>query len=148
MDFQRNVVTATIAPGLRQPDPEREMSQDAGGQNDRLHAQLAKTEYRIGQWAKKNLEPISLDGEVLQPLEIAKEVALHPVEAAWISDPLTIAAEHRLQFGDADIAALRNARMALAEDLPLLQQRLQEPGKVQSLSLYTPFCKQDIPLLR
>lgn len=108
---------------------------------DRLHGQIAKTEYQIGQWAKKNLEPISLDGDALQPLDIAKEVALHPVEAAWISDTLTIAAEHRPQFGDADIVALRNARMALAEDLPLLQQRLPaldafpEPTKLQQVHL-------------
>ncbi len=108
---------------------------------DRLHAQIAKTEYQIGQWAKKNLEPISLDGDVLQPLDIAKEIARHPDEAAWIADPLTVAAEHAAQFGDADIGALRNARMALAEDLPLLQQCLPpvdafpEPAKLQQLHL-------------
>jgi very-short-patch-repair endonuclease len=108
---------------------------------DRLHAQIARTEYRIGQWAKVNLESISLDGDELQPLDIAREVAGHPDKVAWIADTLTIAAEHAPQFGDADILSLRNARMALAGDLSLLQQCLPsmdafpEPAKLQQAHL-------------
>ena len=93
-------------------------------QIDALHAQIARTEFEISRWAKKNLEPVTLDAEILQPLEVAREVADHPNEAAWITDELTIGQEHVPQFSEPDVAALRGARMALGPDLASLDHRL------------------------
>ena len=108
---------------------------------DTLHAQIAKTEYEIAQWARKNLESITLDGVEMQPVEIAREIAAHPNEASWIADELTITEEHAHQFNDGDIVALRNARMALGSYLSLLNLQLPaldafpEPAKLQQLHL-------------
>lgn len=94
------------------------------GHIDTLHAQIAKVEYAIAQWAQKNLEPISLDGEPLQPLEVAQEVADHSDEATWISDAITVSPDHAPRFKERDILDLRDARMTLGQDLALIGQRL------------------------
>ncbi|MBJ7575414.1 AAA domain-containing protein [Luteimonas sp. MC1828] len=91
---------------------------------DQLHAQIAKIEYEISAWAKKNLQPISLDGQVYLPVEVAREIADHPHEAGWIPDVLTIAPEYTPTFDSGDVVALRAARAALGADLDLLGQTL------------------------
>jgi len=91
---------------------------------DTLHGQVASTEARIAHWARINLEPVIVDGVALQPLDIAKEVATNTEDVELIRDVLTVAEIHSPQFDNTDISSLRSARMALGEDLALLNDRL------------------------
>jgi very-short-patch-repair endonuclease len=100
--------------------------QDLDGRIDSLHARIAQTDRQISSWARLNLEPIVLDAETLSPLDAASIVAQHASEVAWFPDSLTVAPEHTPQFGNDDIAALREARLQLGADLAYLGLRLPQ----------------------
>lgn len=94
------------------------------GQIDATHAQLAKIDQDIALWARLNLDKIDLDGESLTPVEVATEVASHRQQAQWFPDSLTIAPEHKPQFGNEAVVAMRAARHTVGEDLSYLGKRL------------------------
>lgn len=93
-------------------------------QIDATHASLAKIDQDIAVWARLNLDKIDLDGQLLSPVEVAEEVALHRPHCDWFPDVLTIDAQHQAQFGNDSIVALRAARQAVGDDLAYLGKRL------------------------
>lgn len=90
---------------------------------DELHARIAAVDSDIGAWARKNMEPVELDGQAMLPIDIAQEVAANLGDAV-IPDRLTISPDHAPGFENADIIALREARRVLGNDLRLLGDRL------------------------
>ncbi len=91
---------------------------------DAYHAKLAKIDNQIGEWAIKNLSRIELDGETLEPYEAAEIVVKNEQMISWFEDTLSIEAEFRPRFTDADIVRLREARRALSNDLDYLNCNL------------------------
>lgn len=98
--------------------------QQLDGRIDSLHALIAQTDQQISSWARLNLELVQLDDESLSPLEAAREVAQHWNEVAWFPDVLTVERCHAPQFGNAEITALREARLQVGADLAYLGQRI------------------------
>jgi len=96
------------------------------GQIDSLHASLSKVDRDIAGWAERNLQPIDLDGERLKPAEAADEVVRHRDEIEWFPDALSIAPEHRPQFGNSDVVELRDARLKLGEDIAYLGKKVPQ----------------------
>jgi very-short-patch-repair endonuclease len=96
------------------------------GQIDSLHGQIAKTDKAIAEWARKNLDQIQIDGVPLSPLEAAEQVAGKRREIAWFTDALTVEDRHRPQFGNNEISALREARLALGGDLDYLGKKIPQ----------------------
>lgn len=90
---------------------------------DELHARIASVDNDIAGWARKNIEPVSLDGQAMLPINIAREVAAN-LEDSVIPDHLTISPNHAPMFESADIIELRDARRTLGNDLRLLGGRL------------------------
>jgi very-short-patch-repair endonuclease len=95
---------------------------------DQLHARLVGVDLKIAQWAKRNLSKITIDNEAVDPQEAAREITGQPEAFAWLSDPLGIEQEFDPQFGDSDIARLRDARRALGEDIDYLDASLPTLG--------------------
>lgn len=93
-------------------------------QIDATHASLAKIDQDIAVWARRNLDKIDLDGQLLSPVEVAEEVALHRPHCDWFPDVLTIDVQHQAQFGNDSIVALRAARQAVGDDLAYLGKPL------------------------
>lgn len=91
---------------------------------DAYHAKLAKIDNQIGEWAIKNLTPIELDGEILEPYEAAEIVVKNEQTISWFEDALSIEAEFCPRFTDTDIVRLREARRALSNDLDYLNCNL------------------------
>lgn len=94
---------------------EREV-RDLDAKIDSLHVDLARLDGRMRAWARKNMEPVDLDGERLEPAAMARVVADNP-DLAWIPDAIDCYAQYKPRFSNQDILALRQARRALGEDL-------------------------------
>ncbi len=89
-----------------------------------LHVLIAKTDRNIAQWAVKNLEPIAIDGDKIDPADAAREVASNRSEIEWLTDEISIHSAHQAQFSNADIVALREARRSLGKSLSYLGMRV------------------------
>lgn len=98
------------------------------GQIDSLHGRIAKTDNEIANWASLNLDKVQIDDESLTPIEVAEDVAVNRNEVAWFPDVLTIEARHKPQFGNTEVSALREARLAIGPDLAYLDKRIPQIG--------------------
>ena len=91
-----------------------------------LHGKLARIDYRIGEWAKRNLVKIVLGTEEIDPQDAAREVIESAGEFEWIPDTLGIGAEFESRISDADMVRLRDARRSLGRDIDYLQASLPQ----------------------
>lgn len=125
-EFSINKIAAEIT-RIDRSAYRREIEQ-IDGQIDAVHALIGKTDREIANWASLNLHKVQIDDESLTPLEVAEDVALNRDEVSWLTDALSIEASHRPQFGNADISALREARLAVGSDLSYLGKRVPQIG--------------------
>ena len=93
---------------------------------DVLHSKLAAIDRKLGEWAKRNLAKVTLDGEEIAPQDAAAEVVGNAGQFEWIPDSLGIAAEFSPQLADGDIVRLREARRALGRDIDYLDASLPQ----------------------
>ncbi len=70
---------------------------------DALHGKLTAIDYKIGDWAKRNLAKVMLDDEEIDPQDAAREVVNNTGQFEWLPDPLGIAPQFMPQFSDTDI---------------------------------------------
>ncbi len=106
----------------------RQEIEQIDGQIDALHGRIAKTDKEIARWASLNLDKVQIDDELLTPVEVAEEVAVNRDEIGWFPDILTIEASHTPQFGNAEVSALREARLEVGADLGYLGVRVPQLG--------------------
>jgi len=93
---------------------------------DSLHSKLAKIDHDISQWAKRNLEKISLDDECIDPLDAAHEIIDNYDLHNWMPDKITIDQIYLPKFNDSDIIKLRDARRHLGNDILQLDNILPQ----------------------
>ena len=93
---------------------------------DGLHRKLASTNREIGDWAKKNLDPIIIDGEKIDPLDAAMEVVTNLGNFEWIPDSLGASDDFRPLFDDDHVVQLREARRILGSDIAYLECALPQ----------------------
>jgi very-short-patch-repair endonuclease len=93
---------------------------------DGLHSKLSNTDREVEKWAKANLEPISLDGERISPLDAAKQTVEFKDKYGWLQDALSIEPKYQPCFGQEDIIRLRDARRLLGRDIANLDAVLPE----------------------
>jgi very-short-patch-repair endonuclease len=93
-----------------------------------LHARIAAIDVDLGRWARLNLSPVDVDGERVDPLDAAVEVASHAGQFDWIPDRLGVGPQYAPRFDEADVARLRAARAALGEDIAYAGSVLPDPA--------------------
>lgn len=91
---------------------------------DVYHAKLAKLDNQISEWAIKNLTPIELNGEIIEPINAAEIVVKNEQMISWFEDPISIGTDCSPHFNDSDIVRLREARRTLLSDLDYLGSML------------------------
>ena len=91
-----------------------------------LHSRLNRTDKQITDWAKKNLDAINLDEELIYPVIAANEIIQGEGNFEWLDDDLSINKSHKPQFEHSDIVALRESRRALGQDLKYIYAQLPE----------------------
>lgn len=84
---------------------------------DAMQGRLAGIDDQITRAAQRQLEPVTLDGETIDPLDAAAEVAARGDTLAWLPDELGPDPRFVAQFDDADLDGLFSARAVLAEDV-------------------------------
>lgn len=94
---------------------------------DVLHAKLALVDFKINEWAKRNLRKVTLESEEIDPQDAAYEVAKNEGQFEWIPDSLGIAPDFAPKFSDADVVSLREARRVLGQDIDYLDASLPHP---------------------
>jgi very-short-patch-repair endonuclease len=93
-------------------------------QLDQLHAKIANVDRNISAYADKHMRTYSFQGKDVSPEEMAKLVMLSSEDHAWFDDTPPASTNGSLQFDDAEISALRQARIRVGEDLPYLSSSL------------------------
>ncbi len=91
---------------------------------DAIHAALAKTDRKINDCAKKNLDPFRIGDELITPVDAAIEVIKGNGHYEWLEDKLT--SENIPLFTNSDVARLREARLTVANDMDYLDVSLPE----------------------
>ncbi len=89
-----------------------------------LHSEIANIDRNISSWSKKNLDPISIDGDAINPIEAANEVVQGLDQFEWLED--TIPLDSETQFCSADLVQLRKARQLVGNDINYLGLELAE----------------------
>ncbi len=93
---------------------------------DALHARRMLVDRNLGEWARKNLTRIVVDGEEIAPQDAAREVVDQAGQFEWIPDALGVTEEFSPRFSDTDVVALRQARRTLGPDLDYLDASLPQ----------------------
>lgn len=93
---------------------------------DALHGQLAKVDWDISIWAKKNLNKIIIDSTEIDPVDAAKELVSNQGTFEFMPDSINIADKFEPRFNDQDIRDLRKARSELGIDLTYLDSSLPQ----------------------
>lgn len=93
---------------------------------DALHARRMSVDRDLGEWARKNLTKIQIDGEEIAPPDAAREIVDQVGQFEWIPDALGVAAEFSPKVSDTDVVALRQARRTLGPDLNYLDVSLPQ----------------------
>jgi very-short-patch-repair endonuclease len=119
-----------IATGVQSIDPgvaAREIAQ-LGETIDALHARIARIDTDVSRWARLNLLPIDLGGELVDPLDAAQEVLAHSDAFGWLPDRLGVGPQYAPRFTDEDIARLEQARRTLGMDIAYAGRDLPLPA--------------------
>lgn len=91
---------------------------------DLLHQQLAAIDHKMAALAKHHMSKRQYRGQEMNPLELARHVMDNEEEFGWLTDKLESATLDTLSVTDADIAAVRDARRGLKDDLTYLNASL------------------------
>ena len=115
---------------------------------DACHATLARIDRKIADWAKRNLEKITLETEEIDPQDAARQVVENTGQFEWIPDELGVAPEFAPRFSDEDVSRLRDARRALGVDIDYLDAKLPQltdfPDSKQLLEVHQDLSKFQI----
>lgn len=87
---------------------------------DKLHEEMSFLDRSITEWANMHLSPISIGGREVMPDQLAHYVLDHEEEHSWLQDELMLHGDHEPRFSVKDIDSLREARLALGQDLSYL----------------------------
>lgn len=98
--------------------------QDLEVQIDNLHRKLARIDKEVDEIGRSATAAIDLDGESVDPLNAAREVAANIERSEWIEDAIAPDSQFAPAFTDSDIIALRQARQLIGSDLGYLSVKL------------------------
>jgi very-short-patch-repair endonuclease len=122
----------TIATRVATINPSRAASaiETAEAKLNQLHAKIAYVDNTVTTYARKHMQSYSFNGREITPEEMAKVVIETSDQHEWFDDDVPVTAESSLPFGDAAISALRQARLAVGQDLNYLEKLLPEPNAI------------------
>ncbi len=144
--FERSV--ERIGTELAGIDPVRKQAEIARleRQLNHIHAQLAELDHGIAELAERQLRAIPLPDGAISPESLARRVVAQAERHGWLGDPLP--ADAVPKFDEADMSALRRARMRLGPDLVYLQHSPPPPDALlpdaQLLALHRDLARMQV----
>jgi very-short-patch-repair endonuclease len=91
---------------------------------DQLHGRISEVDRELGEWAKRNIDPIPPELDGLRPAALAEHVLKGQEIHAWFPDRLDGRKEHEITFAAEDVERLRAARRRVGADLIYLPSKL------------------------
>jgi hypothetical protein len=93
---------------------------DTDARVNELHQRIAALDHGIAGFAAKHMTHIRLNGREITPEELARSVFPQQDQHGWLDDTLDPKANATQLFGNAEVGALRQARLRIGQDLPYL----------------------------
>ncbi|WP_194724092.1 AAA domain-containing protein [Noviherbaspirillum malthae] len=122
----------TIASRVSSLNPIRAQSTIASLETElnQLHAKISHVDQTISAVAGKHMRNYSFQGRDVMPEELAKLILAQQEEHDWFDDEPSPAKDQKLPLDDADIHTLRQARIAVGENLTYLGMSLPSPASL------------------
>jgi very-short-patch-repair endonuclease len=119
----------TIAARVAETNPTRVQTniQEAKTQLNQLHARISNVDQTIATYAANHMRKRTFQGREVTPGEMAKLVLEQTEIHEWFDDEPPSPKDGVLPFNDAEVSALRRARIALGKDLAYLGCKLPAP---------------------
>jgi len=106
------------------PEQLRQQIRDTEKRIDALHRQLESFTGQMREWARAQTTTVPSDPEGRSPIEIAQLVYSQRDVYKWFPDPLGVDPIFNPRFERSDVSSLREARLALGEDIRYLRDSL------------------------
>ncbi len=121
----------TIASSVAGLNPARaQASIDAAQEKlNQLHAKISNVDRTVSEHAGRHMRTYTFQGRPVTPEEMAKLVLLDADQHQWFDDSPPPTKDGVLSVTEADIVALRTARIAVGEDLAYLPYKLPAPAE-------------------
>lgn len=121
----------TIASSVASINPTRAATNIAAAEEklNQFHAKIANVDRTVADHASKHMRNYAFQGREVTPEEMAKLVLGQADQHQWFDDEPPPTKDGELSFDDADINALRQARMKVGEDLDYLASSLPVPDE-------------------
>lgn len=132
----------TIASTVGSLNPTRVQSDIARAEAslDQLHGKIAEIDRMVAANAARHMHTYQLQNREVTPEELARFVLEQAQTHEWFDDESIAPQDEELPFTDADVAALRSARMSVGEDIVYLGCKLPDaqdlPAWTQLLALH------------
>ena len=126
----------TIASSVASLNPTRAAADIANAEEklNQLHAKIAHVDHTVADYAGKHMRNYSFQGKDVTPEEMAKLVLDHVEDHQWFDDEPPPTKDGLLPFDEADISALRQARMKVGEEIRYLGCSLPPPDEFPAWS--------------
>jgi very-short-patch-repair endonuclease len=126
----------TIATGVEGLQPHRIEANivNLDAELNQLHAKISHVDRSIAAHAASHMRQYKFQGREISPEEIAKLVIQQADEHQWFDDNVNEQKGEALAFSDTDIAAVRQARAKVGDDLPCLYASLPPNDDLPSWS--------------
>jgi very-short-patch-repair endonuclease len=100
---------------------------------DQLHERIGSIDRELGDWARRNINPVppGLDG--LKPVALAQHVVEGEKMHSWFPDRLDGRPEHEITLTGDEVAHLRVARERVGGDLVYLNSQLHSAAALPSI---------------
>lgn len=94
---------------------------------NQLHAKISHVDRTVAEFASKHMRNYPFQGKEVSPEEMAKLVLQQADEHEWFDDEPPESADGTVPFTDADVSAMRKARLHVGEDLVYVGCTLPSP---------------------
>ena len=126
--FEHAIQTIASRVSTLRPDRAAATIAAAAEKLNQLHARITDVDNTVAAYARKHMERYAFQGREVTPEEMAKVVIETADQHEWFVDEVPVSSDSTLPFDDSDISALRQARLAVGQDLAYLGHRLPDPG--------------------
>jgi very-short-patch-repair endonuclease len=136
--FQDSVdIIAEKLQRLRRHELDRQIA-DLDHQIDNLHRSLARIDNEVDAIGRMAVSTINLGDETVEPVRAARMVVAEPDLSDWLADQIDAAPEFEPRFSGSDIAALRQARRQVLQDIGYLGIALPKLANLPTLDSLLP----------
>lgn len=125
--FEHAIQTISSEVNALSPNQVTRLIEGAQAKLDQLHAQIGQVDQTVSAYAEKHMRNYTFQGQEVSPETMAKLVIADAELHKWFDDTPPPTTDGKISVDDADISAMRRARIQVAGDLDYLFSSLPSP---------------------